>query len=305
MMRSAFIINPVAGKGAGNQFYSKIKNLPFITNNSIDFYLTEKPLDASEIAKNISNDYDRIIIGGGDGTLHESINGLNIESNAILGLIPIGSGNDFSLSFHKKNADPMELLKYYLSENPAIRPVDFGLIKITDSKGNIFNRRMINSFGVGFDAKVAFYNQRNKTFSGTRSYIYSILKALFEFSKIDVVATLNGKTYTENALFCAVGNGKTIGGGLYLMPQAVVDDNLLNLSIVTIKSRLGLLMLFPKALSNKLSGRKELSEHTFSNLDLEIKNPFYAHIDGEIISDSAKFINIKLSEENLNFMCIS
>lgn len=305
MMKAAFIINPVAGKGAGKRFYDKIKDLPLIIHNSIDFYLTKKPLDALDIAKSICNDYDRIIIGGGDGTLHEAINGLDINSNAVLGLIPIGSGNDFSLSFHKQNANPLQLLEYYLSDNPGIRPVDFGLIKITDSQGNIFNRRMINSFGVGFDAKVAFYNQRNKTFSGTMSYIYSILKALFEFSKINVTTTLNGNSFTKNALFCAVGNGKTIGGGLYLMPQAIVDDNLLNLSVVTIKSRFRLLLLFPKALSNKLSGRKELSEHTFKDLDLELKYPFFAHIDGEIISDKAKVINVKLSKEKFNFMCIN
>lgn len=304
-MKIAFIINPVAGKGAGKRFYNKIKNLPIIIDNSIDFYLTKKPLDAQEIAKNISNDYDRIIIGGGDGTLHEAINGFDIRAKAVLGLVPIGSGNDFSLSFHKKNTNPLQLLEYYLSDNPNIRPVDFGLIRITDSKGTVFNSRMINSFGVGFDAKVAFYNQRNKTFSGTLSYIYSILKALFEFSKINVTTTLNGNSFTEEALFCAVGNGKTIGGGLYLMPQAIVDDNLLNLSIVKIKSRLRLLLLFPKTLSNKFSGRKELSEYTFNDLDLELKTPFFAHIDGEVISDNAKFINIRLSMEKLNFMCIN
>jgi len=239
------------------------------------------------------------------GTLHEVINGLDINSNVVLGLIPIGSGNDFSLSFHKMNPNPLQLLEYYLTDSPNIRSVNFGLIKITDSNGEIFNKRMINSFGVGFDAKVAFYNQRNKIFSGTMSYIYSILKALFEFSKINVTTTLNGNSITKEALFCAVGNGKTIGGGLYLMPQAIVDDNLLNLSIVILKSRFRLLLLFPKALTNKLSGRKELSEHTFSDLDLELATPFYAHIDGEIISDNAKLINIKLSADKINFMCIN
>lgn len=302
-MKIAIIINPVAGKDAGEVLYKKIKNLPIIINNSIDFYLTSCPLDAQKITKRISTDYDRIIVAGGDGTLHEVINGLDLSSNVILGLIPIGSGNDFSFSFLEKNTDPMLLLEYYLSDNPTIRPVNFGLIRVTDSFGNNFNKRMINSFGVGFDAKVAFYNQHNKTFSGTMSYIYSILRALFEFSKIDVTANLNGKSISGKSLFCAVGNGKTIGGGLYLMPQAIVDDNLLNLSIVSIKSRFRLLLLFPKALSNKLSGRKELSEYTFTDLDLEIKNPFYAHIDGEIISDNAKFINVKLSEEKINFMC--
>ncbi len=305
MRKIAFIINPVAGKGSGNQFYDKIKNLPIVVDNSIDFYLTKKPLDAQEIVNSISNNYDRILIGGGDGTLHEAINGFDINSKAVLGLLPIGSGNDFSISFHKKNRKPLQLLEYYLSDNPNISSVDFGLIKITDSNGNIFNSRMINSFGVGFDAKVAFYNQRNKIFSGTMSYVYSIVKALFEFSSINVTTTVNGKTFTNAPLFCAVGNGKTIGGGLYLMPQAIVDDNLLNLSIVTIKSRLRLLLLFPKALSNKLCGRGELSEYTFTNLDLELKNPFYAHIDGEIISDKAKYINIKISDDKINFMRIN
>ncbi len=301
-MKTAFIINPVAGKDAGEIFYKKIKNLPIIINNSIDFYLTSWPLDAQKITKRISANYDRIIVAGGDGTLHEVINGLDLSSNVILGLIPIGSGNDFAFSFLQKNRDPMLLLEYYLSDNPTIRPVNFGLIRIIDSFGTNFNKRMINSFGVGFDAKVAFYNQHDKTFRGTMSYIYSILKALFEFSKIDVTANLNGKSISGTSLFCAVGNGKTIGGGLYLMPQAIVDDNLLNLSIVSIKSRFRLILLFPKALTNKLSGRKELSEHTFTNLDLEIKNPFYAHIDGEIITDNAKYINVKLSDENINFI---
>ena len=72
-MKTAFIINPVAGKGAGEKFHNKIKNLPIIIDNSIDFYLTKKPLDALEIVKNICNDYERIVIGGGDGTLHEAI----------------------------------------------------------------------------------------------------------------------------------------------------------------------------------------------------------------------------------------
>ncbi len=300
-MKIAVIINPESGKGKGRIFFNKIKNL-YSDNSSINFLLTEKPLHATEISKSCSH-YDRIIICGGDGTLHEVINGFDINSNTILGLIPIGSGNDFSLSFHNKKAEPLALFEYYLSDAPKLHSVNFGEIKIIDSKGKEFNDRMINSFGVGFDAKVAFFNQNNKIFSGTMSYVAAILKSLIEFSSLYFKAIIDEKEVKGNALFCAVGNGRSIGGGLYLIPNAKIDDDYLDLSVVSIKSRFKLLTLLPKAMSNSLANRKELSQHRFTKLNLTLKNPFYTHIDGEIITDCAKEIQINIADKKLNFMC--
>jgi diacylglycerol kinase (ATP) len=135
------------------------------------------------------------------------------------------------------------------------------------------------------------------------SYITAILKALFEFSQIEFTGEYDNNKISGNVLFCAVGNGRSIGGGLYLMPNAKVDDNVLDLSVVTIKSRFKLLTLLPKAISNSLSSRKELVQHRFNNLDLELIIPFYAHIDGEIITDKAKSISISIAENKLNFIC--
>jgi len=300
-MKIAVIVNPISGKGNGKKFLDKL-NVLHINDNRIEFFKTERPLHAIIIAQNVSY-YNRIIICGGDGTLHEVINGLNLNSTAILGLIPIGSGNDFSLSFHNTKMDSISLFNYYLTENPKIRKIDFGNVKIIDENGIEYNKRLVNSFGVGFDAKVAYYNQNNKIFSGTISYIVAILKSLYDFSKIDFKASYDNNNIAGNALFCAVGNGRSIGGGLYLMPNAKVDDNLLNLSVVSINSRIKLLTLLPKAISNLLTTRNELKQYIFHNLKIELKNPFYAHIDGEIVTDKAKFIEIILADEKLNFMC--
>ncbi len=300
-MKIAVIINPESGKGKGKTFFDEIKNL-YSGNSSIKFFLTEKPLHATEISKSCSH-YDRIIICGGDGTLHEVINGFDINSNTILGLIPIGSGNDFSLSFHHKGVEPLALFEYYLSDAPELHSVDFGEINIIDSTGKEFNDRMINSFGVGFDAKVAYYNQNNKILSGTMSYIVAILKSLIEFSSVNFKAIIDKNEIKGNALFCAVGNGRSIGGGLYLMPNAKIDDDYLNLSVVSIKSRFKLLTLLPKAMSNSLANRKELSQQRFTKLNLTLKIPFYTHIDGEIITDCAKEIEINISDKKLKFMC--
>ncbi|MDA3861229.1 MAG: hypothetical protein PF445_08370, partial [Melioribacteraceae bacterium] len=210
---------------------------------------------------------------------------------------------DFSISFHKEKIDPISLFEYYISKNPKIRTVNFGEATIIDAVGNKFFKRIINSFGVGFDAKVAYYNQYNKVLSGSLSYRVAILRALIEFSNVDFSAKVDDNDISGNALFCAVGNGESIGGGLYLMPNAKVDDNILDLSVVSIKSRFKLLTLLPKAISNTLTERKELTQYRFKNLELVLDKPFYTHIDGEIITDSAKEININLANDNLRFMC--
>lgn len=300
-MKIAVIINPESGKGNGRKFLEKLNN-SYVKNSRIEYFLTERPLHAIELGQKVSN-YDRIIICGGDGTLHEVINGLDLNSNPILGIIPIGSGNDFSLSFHKSKMDYISLFNYYLSENPKIRKIDFGNVKIVEANGKEYYKRLINSFGVGFDAKVAYFNQNNKIFSGTLSYIVAILKSLFEFTKIDFTANYDNNNISGNALFCAVGNGRSIGGGLYLMPSARIDDNILNLSVVSIKSRIKLLALLPRAMSNSLTNRKELKQYNFRKLELELKTPFYSHIDGEIVTNKAKSIKISLSDVKLNFMC--
>lgn len=300
---TAIIINPISGKGNGKRFFEENKSL-FNMYANVNIYLTKKPKHATEITEKLGNKYDRVIVCGGDGTLHEVINGLSLSPDILLGLIPIGSGNDFSLSFHNKKGTSKKLLEYYLSSNPKIRKIDFANIDIKDTEGKIFHKRMINSFGAGFDAKVAYYNQTNKILSGTLSYITAILKALFEFSHIDYKLTLDEtKQLDGNALFCAIGNGQSIGGGLYLMPKAKLDDGYLNLSIVKIKSRLKLMILLPKAISNLLDNSKELEQYKFSNLKLKLLTPFFLHIDGEIITDKAEEITINIAEQKLNFMC--
>lgn len=300
-MKISVIVNPESGKGNGRKFYNQI--LPIVENNSnIEVFLTERPLHAVELAKKLENS-NRIIVCGGDGTLHEVINGINLNSKSILGLIPIGSGNDFSISYHKSIKDVVSLFKFYISDNVETRNVNFGNVQVTDEDGTKHTSRLINSFGVGFDAKVAFYNQRNKVLSGVLSYIVAILKALFEFSQIEFTGEYDNNKISGNVLFCAVGNGESIGGGLYLMPNAKVDDDILDLSVVTIKSRLKLLTLLPKAMNNTLSSRMELKQYKFKDLNLTLKNPFFVHIDGEIISDKAKNISISISESNIKFLC--
>ena len=113
---------------------------------------------------------------------------------------------------------------------------------------------------------------------------------------------INGKYLNKSALFCSIGNGESVGGGLYLMPGAVISDGILDLSIVDLRSRLKLIRLLPKAMNNRLIGVDELEQYRFKELEIELQTPYYAHVDGEIVSSETKKVYVQVLSKVLNFM---
>ncbi|VAX22951.1 Transcription regulator [contains diacylglycerol kinase catalytic domain] [hydrothermal vent metagenome] len=304
MIKVAIIINPKSGKGSGEDFIEKLKSFKVPNSVNLTIYITEYPLHATSIAENISKEFDRIIIAGGDGTLNEFVNGFDVESNTSIGLLPIGSGNDFSLSLYKDKINIDKILMSYLSENIKLLKTDFGMIKLTESNGNIILKRFINSLGIGFDARVAYLNQTNKIFSGSLSYLISILRTFVKFNSIKFNIKIGDKRLNRNALFCSIGNGESVGAGLYLMPGAQIDDGYLDLSIVDLKSRIKLLKLLPKAAKNEIKGIPELEQMRFKKLEIVLETPYYSHVDGEIVSSKTKEIEVNVLREALTFMIL-
>ncbi len=304
MINAAIIINPKSGKGRGLKFIEELKSFNIPSKANLSIFITEYPLHATEISKNISKEFDRIIIAGGDGTLNEFINGFDLDSEAVIGLLPIGSGNDFSISLNKGKGDVQNYLEYLLSDNINTLKIDLGAMKLIESGGKIVERRFINSLGIGFDARVAYLNQTNKILSGSMSYIVAIIRAFLKFNLIDFRLTLDGRSFYKTALFCSIGNGESVGAGLYLMPGARINDGFLDLSVVILKSRLRLIKLLPMAMKNRLKGLSELEQMRFKELEIELQTPYYAHVDGEIVSASSKRIEVMVLAKVVKFIIL-
>ncbi len=304
MINAAIIINPTSGKGRGLKLIEELKNFKIPSTVNLSIFITDYPLHATEISKNISRSFDRIIIAGGDGTLNEFTNGFDLENEVLLGLLPIGSGNDFSLSLNKEPDDIPNYLKYFLTDNPDTLKIDLGALELIDAEGKIHKRRFINSLGIGFDARVAYLNQTNKILSGSMSYYVAIFRAFLRFNSIDFHLNLDGKSFNKTALFCSIGNGESVGAGLYLMPGARISDGLLDLSIVNLKSRLKLIKLLPKAIKNQLKELPELEQMRFNELEIELQTPYYTHVDGEIVSSSCKKVKVKVLDKAIRFMIL-
>jgi len=289
-----YIVNPVAGNGSGGKSVTTIKSYCDSKNINYKLYLTKYPLHATEIAKELSSGFSHIIAVGGDGTVNEVLNGIHINNNTVFAVLQIGTGNDLVKNFNYPT-NLIEMLDVIHNESKQIIiDIDLGQVKYTTGSSNKEeNHLFINNLGIGFDAYVGYLNQHNKVLKGVSSYVLSVLKALFNYKMVECNIQFDDKKITGKKLMLTIGNGISSGGGFYLTPRAIIDDNYLDVSIFDEISRFRLLNVLPKALVNKLETVEETKMYKSKEINIELAEPYYVHCDGEIISKEIKKTQIK------------
>jgi len=190
--------------------------------------------------------YRRFIAVGGDGTVHDVLNGIAayVDSHAqsgfydfTLGVIPVGSGNDWI----KSTGVPKDICKAVdILEASVVRPQDVVRLSVFDfdalpQKKELAVSYMANIGGIGIDARVCEKVNALKT-QGKRGkilYVTSLLRAISERKPALARVECDGKTVFDGAyLSMAFGVGKYSGGGMRQTPAAVLDDGLLDMTII-------------------------------------------------------------------------
>lgn len=217
----AFVVNPVAGSGFAAQTMDKLKILLDQKGIKYAVYLTERPGHATEIASALSkHNVDVVVSVGGDGTACEVAAGLS-GTGKTMGIIPAGTGNDFIKSAGIPN-DPEKALEILLRGN--IEPIDTGTVN---------NSFFLNVCGTGFDVTVLDYAEDEKEkHRGLTPYFLGLLKAIFHYKSVSLSLTYNDQNETGNYLICSVANGKYIGGGIPICPDADIHDGKLDLVVI-------------------------------------------------------------------------
>merc|ERR1711879_191766 len=93
---------------------------------------------------------------------------------------------------------------------------------------------------------------------------------------------------TFDALLMTIGNGITSGGGFFLNPEAVIDDGILNLTVINFVTRIKILYKLPLALVNKLDKVPEADFYKFEQIEINLDEPYFIHVDGEVLSTSVE-----------------
>ncbi|MBR1830041.1 MAG: diacylglycerol kinase family lipid kinase, partial [Atopobiaceae bacterium] len=240
--RTLVIANPASHSGRGAAAAERVRRFFESYGNAtetFDLQLTKEPLDAVRLASQAS-EMDTVIALGGDGVIHEVVNGVMAIGKTVrprLGIIPMGSGNDFArtlgMAFNNPDAALAELLE------SATRTIDLGLVTsdltpegpVPGSPGTYF----METLSFGLDAAIAIDTTKRRaegtTTEGSALFLTSSIKIVAAGSAgYPCKAIIDGEEPIElRTLVLTTQNGPTYGGGFKICPSAIPDDGRLDL----------------------------------------------------------------------------
>ncbi len=281
------IVNPQGGKGKSLKALKQVESI--LSNNGIEFTVhhTERQGHATEIARELSLIPDtQILMMGGDGSFNEILNGIEDFSNVTLGFIPCGTGNDFvRASKHPTNIK--SALDVILKGETSY--IDY--IQLAD-------RRCLNVLGAGMDVDVLLKYAEMKAFKGKVKYYASLFYTLAHAKFHQLRLTLDGGEPMDRSVFMiGIGNGKCIGGGMPICPDAEVDDGKLSIVVVNEMKR----SRIPIEITGFLSGKHVKKWYTecfeANNIKIEVLDDSKFEADGEVFD--AKLIECQLVSNTL------
>ena len=274
-MRVKLILNPIAGRGRGARYREPL--LAALEASGVEFEaaFTGQHGAGRLLGKQAAAEgFDLIIAAGGDGTVNEVVNGM-AGSPAALGVVPLGTGNDFAMMMGMP-MDPLAALARIL-HGPRLA-VD--LCRIND-------RFYVSSVGAGFDGEVAYVANRHfRHLRGMIVYILSVFKAVLSYRPRRVRLVIDGVEMEKEITIVAVANSRTYAGGMLVAPNALADDGIFEICVAEGMGPLKILALLPKFIKGTHVSLKEIAMLRGREVLLESATPLYYHFDGEVARDT-------------------
>jgi|Deesub1362B_J571_1020462.scaffolds.fasta_scaffold01121_3 YegS/Rv2252/BmrU family lipid kinase len=276
------ILNPASGRGKGRKIGEKVRQLLERPGVQLQWKETEYPGHATELARQAPEECECIVAVGGDGTVNEVVNGL-VGSGKVLGVIPIGSGNDFARA-----------LRLPSNYRKAIDVLWEGQVKTIDL-GWVNGRYYPNALGLGFDAQVVHESNRIRRLRGMLIYLYGVIKTVFKFRPFRIRIKLDGKELEKREiLMMTVANGISVGGGFLLTPQARNDDGLFDVCIIHKMPKPLIFWHLPKVFWGGHVNLPYTSMFRAKHVVVNAETPLGAHVDGELLGIDDHFYEAKI-----------
>lgn len=285
-MNYHLIINPAAGRGMVNKLRPRLLAAAESLPGTVQVHLTAAPGHAQQIAGELKRENAVVIAVGGDGTIHEIANGL-VDGNCTLGVVPVGSGNDF-----------VKMLNIPRDYVAALEVIQRGKT-LTIDLGKANSCYFINGLGLGFDAEVVIELQKVKGLRGFAMYLYAVFKTLRRLRNRTVILDMNGSRQNREVFMINVGNGEYLGGGFRLTPEAKIDDGVLNVCIFRALRPGEVLRHLPKALSGRHIELPQVEFLRTSRLVVESAEGFPVHADGELLGSGVTRLEVSLLPQAL------
>lgn len=285
------IVNPVAGSGRGLDHFPQISKLLRDEHILCEPVFTEHKFHATELTVwAVKQGYRHIIAVGGDGTLHEVVNGLFIQQETdpkdiLLGVVAVGTGNDWMRMFGvpSRYQDAVRAIREQYSFLQ-----DVGVISYEESQYRQ-SRYMANVAGAGFDAAVnrRFTHLQKKGRRGRWLYAWSMVQAFFRYKSTGVKVWIDDRLVYNNLLFSvAIGICKYNGGGMQQLPDAVADDGMFDVSLIRPIHFWHVLFRFRYLFNGGIYRIRHVLQERGSRVRIESSPEVSVEVDGELLGES-------------------
>jgi diacylglycerol kinase (ATP) len=291
------IVNPIAGRGAGERVIPRIVRLLREHGLSFDLVRTERPWHAAELARQaVVSGYRTVVAVGGDGTSNEVLNGLMAareagEGEAAMGVLCVGTGNDFAYGM----GIPLDLEEGCAAlARGRTRRVDVG-----HARGF---RYFGNGIGIGFDAAVNVVASRLQRLRGFLVYLIAVLRTLLFYYRAPLTRIeLDDQTLEQPALMISVMNGRRMGGGFLMTPFSRPDDGLFDLCIGKKMSQLEMLSFVPRFMKGTQVGDPRVIMTRSRRVRVKVRDGTQVvHADGETLALDVRELDLEVIPQALS-----
>ena len=271
MKKYHIITNPTAGKSKSLKNLEKVEKVFSEKGVSYETHFTRGVGDATTIVRELTLAGETEIIAlGGDGTLHEVLNGLVDPTACHLGLIPSGTGNDFA-ERARISLDAEKTARFILENQPK----DTDYIEIS-------GKRCMNVAGLGMDVEVLERCQRGRL-KGKIKYFISLIQTIFKYKGTKIIVEADGDRKEYDALIANACNGSVFGGGIKICPTAEIDDGKMDAIVVeNLGGKLKIIGALIQLMKGKILEYPKATHIRCKQLKLAMENPCTIQMDGEL-----------------------
>lgn len=308
------IYNPIAGRGRAKKHWPEVQQALIDAGIEFDVTATSAPLEAVTLAQKAATNYSTVIAVGGDGTVHEVVNGLlraSSEGETIaLGVIPLGNGDDFAKMIPPQTTIGGKVFDWHV----AIEKITQGQTKLFDvgrmsgdqlrsEQGNQ-PQYFMNGMDIGFGAQAALNFTKVPSFlTGMAAYLAAIMKTLIDYHIPKVSIQIDDQpAFEQSTTMTAITNGRCFGSGFWVCPNAQVDDGLLDVMVTQSVGRLKILSLIPKIMKGTHINEPILKNYRARRIVIKSEQSLVVEADGEIPYTQTQHLEVQILDKKLRMI---
>lgn len=281
-MKARILVNPASGRRRDRRRrVERLRRLGW--RAAVGVEVSTSAADLAARARRAAEDgVSRLLVAGGDGSIHHAVQGLAGSATA-LGVLPAGTGNDFAAAVGAP--DDLETAFRHALEAP-LGAVDLGRARLAGGDPAADDPAAVRWFstyaGVGFDGECARRADLEHRFlPGRAIYVWAVVRTLVDFVPPTLTVRHDAGEVTGPTMFVTVANGPAFGGGMRIAPAARNDDGRLDLVLVHAIPRRTLLAVFPKVYAGRHLGHPAVEAVRTRTVSIAVDREMVLYGDGE------------------------